>query len=111
MFDKIVEQTQSAVKPFSDLMALNAKAVEQVVEKQSAFITGVMNDSVNYAKQLSEQKDIAGFYQTQKTYMEGIQEKMVDTTKGVYSIMTDSQEKTGEVLKSATGVKAAAKGK
>ena len=56
MFDKFVEQTQSAVKPFSELLALNVKAVERLVDKQSSLFTGVMNDGVNYAKEVAAAK-------------------------------------------------------
>ncbi|TQV66138.1 phasin family protein [Exilibacterium tricleocarpae] len=101
MFEKFVEQTQSAFKPMSEIMALNVKAMEQLVDKQSTLLTGVMNDGVTYAKDVVAQKDIAGVYQAQKNYMEGVQEKMVSVTKDVYSVMTEAQEKMGDVMKGA----------
>ena len=33
--------------------------------------------------------------------MEGVQEKVVNTSKDIYSVMTDTQEKAGEVFKGA----------
>ncbi len=101
MFEKFVEQTQNAFKPMSEIMALNVKAMEQLVDKQSTLVTGVMNDGVTYAKDVVAQKDVAGIYQAQKNYVEGVQEKMVSATKDVYSVMTEAQEKVGDLMKGA----------
>ncbi len=101
MFDKIVEQAQSASKPFSDIMSINAEAMEKIAEKQTSLITGVMNDSIEYAKDLAAQKDLAGVYETQKSYAEGLQEKMVSTAKETYALMTDTSEKVSELFNGA----------
>ncbi|MEJ2419399.1 MAG: phasin family protein [Exilibacterium sp.] len=101
MYNKFVEQSQSFVKPLGELAALNVKAIEQLIEKQSALFSGVLNDGVTYAKDLAEQKDIAGVYNTQKAYFEGVQDKVVTVAKDVYSVVTEAQDKVGEVMKSA----------
>jgi len=55
-------------------------------------------------RRLGSQKDFSGVYQTQKTYVEGLQEKMVAASTEAYEIFTTTQEKAGEVIKSAAVV-------
>ena len=101
MLDKFFEQTQAAMKPLNELVALNTKVMEEVFEKQKAFFDSMINDSMAYAKELSAQKDFSGVYQTQKSYLEGVQEKLVSASSDAYDFFTTTQEKAGEVIKSA----------
>ncbi|GLS27535.1 phasin family protein [Marinibactrum halimedae] len=101
MFDKIVEQAQSAYKPLSEMMTINAEAMEKLTEKNTTLFTGMMNDGITYAKDLAAQKDLAGIYETQKSYAENIQEKVMSAAKDSYSLMTDTSEKVGEILNGA----------
>lgn len=102
MYEKFFEQAQTAMKPFSELMTLNAKILEEAGEKQKAFMSDMMSDGMAFAKELSSQKDYSGVYQTQKAYLEGMQEKWIAASTDAYEMFTSSQEKVGEVIKSAT---------
>ncbi len=104
MYEKFFEQAQNALKPFSEIATLNAKIAEEVAEKQKTFISDLVNDSVAFAKTLSSQKDYSGIYQTQKTYLESLQAKWVAASTDAYQLFTNSQEKFGKVIKSATVV-------
>lgn len=101
MFDKFVEQAQSSVKPMNEVISLNAEALEKFAEKQTSLFTGMMNDGLAYAKDLASQKDLAGVYETQKTFAEGVQEKLVSSAKDSYSLMTETSEKVSEIFKGA----------
>ncbi|NIB43356.1 phasin family protein [Pseudomaricurvus alkylphenolicus] len=101
MFDQITEQFQRTLKPVSDLATINAQVTEQLLQQQTNLFTGMMNDGVNFAKNVSEQKDMGAILEAQKSYAEGVQEKLVATTKDAYAVMTQAQEKVGEVLKTA----------
>lgn len=102
MYEKFFEQAQNAMKPFNDMMTLNTKIMEEMGEKQKAFMTEMMNDSMTFAKELSSQKDYSGVYQTQKAYLEGLQEKWIAASTDAYELMTANQEKVGEMIKSAS---------
>lgn len=104
MYDKIFEQAQMTMKPFSELMTLNAKLMEQAAEKQTTFFKDVMSDSMAYAKELGSQKDYSGIYQTQKSYMESMQEKWIAASTEAYEAFTTNQEKVGEVFKKSAAV-------
>ncbi len=101
MFDKIAEQFQNSFQPMGELVAINAKALEQLAKQQTTLFTGVLNDGVAYAEGLSGQKDIAGIVEAQKVYAEGVQEKVVTAAKDAYAVMAETQEKAGEILKGA----------
>jgi phasin family protein len=104
MYDKMFEQAQTALKPISELMSLNAKIVETAAEKQTAFFKDFVNDSVSFAKELSSQKDYSGIYQTQKAFLENLQEKWIAASTEAYEIFTSNQEKIGDVFKRSTAV-------
>jgi phasin family protein len=101
MFEKVVESFQNAMKPASELMTLNAKALEQLVQQQAALITGTVNGSVAFTKELLGQKDVSGIYKTQKEYLSGVKDSVVGASKEAYSVLADTQEKAGELLKGA----------
>ncbi len=101
MLDKFFEQSQNAMRPVSDLAAINTKALEQIFDKQKALFNDMWNDSVTYAKELSAQKDFSGVYQTQKAYLESVQERLMSASTDAYEIFTSTQEKASDVLKNS----------
>lgn len=104
MYEKMFEQAQSAMKPISEMMNLNAKMLETAAEKQTAFFKDFVNDSMAFAKELSSQKDYSGIYQTQKAYMESLQEKWIAASTEAYETFTTNQEKIGEMFKRSATV-------
>ncbi len=101
MFDKVAEQFQNSCQPLADLIAVNTNALEQLAQQQTTLVTGVLNDGVAFAEGLSAQKDVTSFVEAQKAYAEGVQEKVTAAAKDAYSVLTETQEKAGEVLKCA----------
>lgn len=102
MNDKVFSQAQDAMKPISEMMALNGKIFEEAAEKQKNFFQDMINESMAFAKELSSQKDYTGVYQTQKAYLEGMQEKWIAASTEAYEMMTSSQEKMTEAVKKST---------
>ncbi len=99
MFDKFSEQFGKSFKPVSELFAVNAKAMEKMVQQQTAYVTSVMNDGVTFTRSLADQKDLNGVLEVQKHYAEDLQEKFVSATKDAYALVTETQEQAGELLK------------
>ncbi|WP_045858835.1 phasin family protein [Teredinibacter purpureus] len=104
MLDKMFEQAQTMFKPMNELLSLNSKVMENLADKQKTLVTDMVSESMAFAKELGAQKDFSGVYQTQKAYMEGVQDKWVSTSTEFYEVLTSTQEKAGEVLKSAAVV-------
>ena len=101
MYDKILEQAQAATKPMTDLFALNSKTIESLTEKQTGLVSEILNHNMSFAKNIAAQKDITSIYETQKSYVEGIQEKMVAATKDTYSIISTAQEEATSLVQGA----------
>lgn len=99
MLDKFSEQMQQSFKPASELLAVNAKAMEKLAQKQTAFMTSVMSDSVAYTRNLTSQKDLNGFLKVQKTYADDLQEKLTSCARDSYAVMNEAQEQVGELFK------------
>ena len=101
MYDKMSDQFQQSFKPLNDLVAVNAKAVERLVQQQSALFTTTLSDSVSYSQNLWAQKDAATVMEQQKDFAEKLQEKLTDAAKDAYAVIADTQEKAGEIFKGA----------
>jgi phasin family protein len=99
MFEQMNEQFKTAMKPMSDLASLNLSTMQSLAEKQTELYSTMMSESMNYFEQLSGKKDVMAVAETQKAYVESMQEKMADTAKSSYSIMSEAQEKAGEMVK------------
>lgn len=100
MFEQMNEQFKAAMKPMNDLATLNLTTVQQLAEKQNALYSSLMSEGMTYFEKLSNQKDVMAVAETQKAYFEAVQEKMAETAKSSYSIMSEAQQKAGEMFKS-----------
>jgi phasin family protein len=105
MFDQFTEQFQNSFAPVNELVNVNVKAAEQLAQQQAALFTGMLNEGVAHAQNLATQKDVAAVVEAQKTYAENVQEKVVAAAKDAYSVVTDAQEKAGELLKGSFAAK------
>jgi len=104
MYDKMFEQAQSAIKPFSEILTVNAKMLEDAAQKQTAYIQDFVSDTMAFAKELSSQKDYSGIYQTQKAFMENMQEKWIAASTSAYETFSANQEKLGELFKQSSAI-------
>ena len=99
MFDFFSDRNLNTLKPLSDMVSINAKVLETVAQKQTTLYTDLLQDSVQYVKGLSEQSDLAGVVDTNKSFAEKTQEKLILAAKDMYAIVTDSQQEAGSLMK------------
>ncbi len=99
MFTQITEQFEKSIKPVNALVANNAKVLEQLAQQQTKLFTEVLNDSVAYTETLAAQKDVTAAFEVQKSFIEGVQVKLVNATKEAQNLFTDAQEKSSVALK------------
>jgi phasin family protein len=111
MFEQLTEQFQSALKPANSLLAVNIQTFEKLTQQNTALVTGLVNDTMSYTKSLSDKKDLNGFMEAQKSFLEDLQEKFTAATKDTYGIISEAQEQAAEMFKDAwsTAAPAAAK--
>ena len=96
MFEQFTEQFQSALKPANSLMAVNVQTFEKLTQHNTALMSGLVTDTMTYTKGLSSHKDVNGYMEAHKGYLEGLQDKMSTAAKDVYAILTEAQEQATE---------------
>ena len=101
MFDKMNEQLQNSMKPVTDLANLNAKAFEQLATQQSTLFSTLMSGVMAFAQSSAEQKDVKTLMEAQKSYAQDVQETVLKAAKESYAVISETQEKSGELLKKA----------
>ncbi|MEM0909747.1 MAG: phasin family protein [Pseudomonadota bacterium] len=99
MFEQLNEQLKESMKPFSELATLNMTTMQEVAEKQNALYTKLLNDGVSFAETAGQQKDVMSLAEAQKAYFEGLQETITETAKETYTVVSEAQQKAGEMLK------------
>lgn len=99
MIESIVNKFQSATKPVNALLAVNVEAMEKIAEKQTALFTGLMHEGLDLSRNLTQQTNLSGFFGTGKATLDSVNDRVLSITKDIYDVMTETQEKTGDVMK------------
>lgn len=99
MFNNVMEQFQTASKPFADLFTLSAETTGQMLRKQGEFVSEVFADSCEFTKEVLSQRDVSSVAELQKQYLESMQEKATANGQFVYNELTEVQEKSAELMK------------
>ena len=101
MYAQLNEQFEESLKPVSEMMKINVKALETLTQQQTTFFTTAMNDSLVFTQGLMAQKDVAGVLNAQKEFGEEMQTRMVDSAKEAYATLSEAQEAAAELFKGA----------
>lgn len=99
MLDKMNEQLQQSLKPISDLAALNMSTLQELAEKQNALFTKLLSNGVSFAETAGQQKDVMSLAETQKAYLESLQETITESAKETYTLVSGAQQKAGAMIK------------
>lgn len=99
MLDKMNEQFKDSMKPVTELATLNMTTFQTLVEKQSALFSALLSGSVSFAETASQQKDAASYAEAQNKYLTSVQETVTAAAKEAYTLVSGSQAKVGEVVK------------
>jgi hypothetical protein len=103
MDNPIFQQSEQFFKPMTDMMALNARTFEALAEKQTGLMSEMWNDGVNYARGLSEKRDVESFYSSQKEFWDKVNQKVSSTAKDSYALLTEAQEKMSGLMQDSIG--------
>ncbi len=102
MFEQLNDQLKDSMKPVTELATLNMNALQDIAEKQNALFSSLLNDGMSFVESASQQKDVMSLAETQKAYLEGLQETVSDAAKETYEVITATQQKATDVIKSAS---------
>ncbi len=99
MFEQFNETMKDAMKPVTDLATLNMSTMQDLAEKQNTLLSTLLSDGMAFVEKASQQKDVMSLAEAQKAYFEGFQETLTDAAKTNYSILSEAQQKAGEMMK------------
>ncbi|MBU2978605.1 phasin family protein [Alteromonas sp. C1M14] len=99
MFEQMNEQMQTAMKPVTDLAALNMSTIQELAEKQNSLYKSLLSEGMSYFEKASQQKDLMSLAETNKAYVESMQETVADVAKSSYTVISEAQQKAGEMFK------------
>ena len=109
MFGKFSEQLKKSSKPINSLMAMNAKAMEDLSQNQTELFTGLLTDSVKFIESVTVQTEVKGVVAAGSEYAESMRDRFAMASKGAYSALSHMQAELKDVMKTSLdeGVEAA----
>lgn len=99
MFEQFNDSMKDAMKPVTDLATLNLNTMQDLAEKQNTLFSTLLSDGMAFVEKASQQKDVMSLAEAQKAYFEGFQETLTEAAKTNYSVLSEAQQKAGEMLK------------
>ena len=99
MFESMITRVQTASKPLNALMAVNVEATEKIVGKQAELFTGLLREGLAFSQNVSEQVGFSGIFASGKNSLSKANDHVLSVSKDIYDVMTETQEKTGEVMR------------
>ncbi|MGB2104872.1 MAG: phasin family protein, partial [Glaciecola sp.] len=81
---------------------LNMSTLQDIAEKQNALFSSLLSDGMSFVETASKQKDVMSLAETQKAYIEGLQETVTEAAKESYEVITSAQKKATELVKEAS---------
>jgi phasin family protein len=98
MNNQFFQQAEQFFKPISEMMALNARTLEALAEKQTGLVSAMWNDSMSCARSMADSRDVASFLSTQNNFWEGMNQKFSSTARDSYTLLTEAQEEMGKLV-------------
>lgn len=99
MLEQMNEQLKASMKPVTELATLNMSTLQSLAEKQNALFSTLLSSGVSFAETASQQKDVMSLAETQKAYLESLQETVTNSAKETYTIVSEAQTKATEMMK------------
>lgn len=99
MLEQMNEQLKASMKPVTELATLNMSTLQSLAEKQNALFSTLLSSGVSFAETASQQKDVMSLAETQKAYLESLQETVTNSAKETYTIVSEAQTKAAEMMK------------
>lgn len=102
MFETITEQFQKLGQPAGEMITQGAEALKKISEKNTALFNELVDDTVNFAREASNQSQVSDLIELQKNYATAVQAKLGAAARDSWTDLVGSQEKASEFVKSAT---------
>jgi phasin family protein len=98
MFTTIPKQFSDVMKPYSKLLEINAKSVEELINLQKIFLTAVSWEVAAQTKTFSTQTDLGKAINDQQYYNDQLQTKISTSAQDAYKVVTQSSEQVANLV-------------
>ncbi|HBX26433.1 MAG TPA: hypothetical protein DEF72_03265 [Gammaproteobacteria bacterium] len=95
-----VKSYEDAMKPMADLFEVNKATVETLTEQQTSLFKHLIEGAMEQAKALTVEKDLAAAVESQKAYLQGLQEQFIDAAKASQETLIKSRDQASGIVKS-----------
>ncbi len=102
MLEQLNDQLKETMKPVTELATLNMSTLQNIAEKQNALFSSLLSDGMAFVETASKQKDVMSLAETQKAYIEGLQETVTEAAKESYEVISAAQKKATDLVKDAS---------
>ena len=92
---------ETAMKPMTHLFEINKATVEALAEQQTALVKELAEGAMEQAKALSAEKDLAAVVESQKSYLQWLQARLIDAAKVSQETLVKSRDEATNVVKGA----------
>jgi len=92
-------QLQKMFQPSTELLSANAKVLETALAQQSSLVNQFITSSLDFNKQLLEQKDFANVQNISEQFAKNVSEQVTSSNKEIVAAITAANEKSSEIIK------------
>ena len=93
------QQIKQLFQPTTDLFTVNAKVLETAMAQQSKLVNSFIASSLDFNKQLAEQKDFSNIQKISEEFGKSVTEQITASNKEVVSAITAANEESTKVVK------------
>ena len=98
MSDLFMKNLDKQLKPLKQLVDINNKAMEKLVQQQSAYMNEVLQASVEQASKLSNPGDVENFVKNQHEFIATMSKKLMETAQRNMDVMNEARDATAKLL-------------
>jgi hypothetical protein len=92
-------QIQQMFQPSSQLLTANAKVLETALAQQSSLVSSFISSSLEFNKQLLEQKDFSNIQKISEQFGKTITDQMTSSNKEIVAAITSANEQSSDIIK------------
>ena len=96
-----VKSYEIVMKPMTDLFEVNKSTIETLAEQQTVLAKELVKGAMEQAKALSAEKDMATVVESQKSYLQGLQTRLIDAAKASQETLVKSRDEATNIVKGA----------
>ena len=93
-----VKSYEDAMKPMADLFEVNKATVETLTVQQTSLFKHLIEGAMEQAKALTVEKDLAAVVESQKAYLQSLQEQLIDAAKASQETLVKSRDEASSIV-------------